>query len=81
MRLSSGAPVAFFDSGVGGLAVVSEFLKVLPIENVVCFADIANMPYGNKTSEDILKFSLEVRMRSTIFKSNNNSNCFEFCNL
>lgn len=60
MRLSSGAPVAFFDSGVGGLAVVSEFLKVLPNENVVCFADIANMPYGNKTSEDILKFSLEA---------------------
>ena len=60
MQLSSSAPVAFFDSGVGGLAVVSEFLKLLPKENVICFADIANMPYGSKTSEDILEFSLKA---------------------
>lgn len=55
VQLSS-APVAFFDSGVGGLTAVSSFLEKLPSENIVYFADTANLPYGNKSSDEIFEF-------------------------
>ena len=35
MVKSSSAPVAFFDSGIGGLTAVSSFLEKLPSENIV----------------------------------------------
>lgn len=56
MAKLSSAPVAFFDSGIGGLAAVSSFLEKLPNENIVYFADTANMPYGNKSSDEIFEF-------------------------
>lgn len=56
MVKSSSAPVAFFDSGIGGLTAVSSFLEKLPNENIVYFADTANMPYGNKSSDEIFEF-------------------------
>ena len=56
MAKLSSAPVAFFDSGIGGLTAVSSFLEKLPNENIVYFADTANMPYGNKSSDEIFEF-------------------------
>ena len=56
MAKLSSAPVAFFDSGVGGLTAVSSFLEKLPSENIVYFADTANLPYGNKSSDEIFEF-------------------------
>ena len=48
-------PVAFFDSGIGGLTAVSDFLDLLPGEDILYFADEASMPYGNKSFEEILE--------------------------
>ena len=48
-------PVAFFDSGIGGLTAVSDFLDLLPGEDILYFADEANMPYGNKSFEEVLE--------------------------
>lgn len=48
-------PVAFFDSGIGGLTAVSSFLELLPEEDILYFADEASMPYGNKSFEEILE--------------------------
>ena len=53
-------PVAFLDSGIGGLTVVKEFFKLSPWENILYIADEANMPYGNKPNEEILNCSLKV---------------------
>jgi len=52
---NSGAPVGLFDSGVGGLTVLKEVIKQLPHEEVVYFGDTARVPYGGKSSDEIIK--------------------------
>lgn len=47
------APVGVFDSGVGGLSVLSEIQAVLPRESFLYVADSGHMPYGEKTPEFI----------------------------
>ena len=41
-------PIGFFDSGVGGLSVLKEALKIMPNENYIYFGDSKNAPYGVK---------------------------------
>ncbi|MCM8784802.1 MAG: glutamate racemase [Candidatus Omnitrophica bacterium] len=52
-------PIGIFDSGVGGLSVVKEIVKVLPNENIIYFGDTARVPYGTKSKRIIRKFALE----------------------
>lgn len=52
-------PIGIFDSGIGGLTVVKEVIKLLPREDIVYFGDTARVPYGIKSKETIIKFSLE----------------------
>ncbi|MDD5005346.1 MAG: glutamate racemase [Candidatus Omnitrophica bacterium] len=52
-------PIGVFDSGVGGLTVVKELMRLLPNENIIYFGDTARVPYGIKSKETIVKFSLE----------------------
>lgn len=51
--------IGIFDSGVGGLTVFSEIRKKLPNENVIYLGDTKNFPYGNKSKEEIIRFSKE----------------------
>lgn len=37
-------PIGVFDSGVGGISVLAELLRVLPRERYIYFADTANAP-------------------------------------
>ena len=46
-------PIAVFDSGVGGLTVLHEFLVSLPSEDFVYLGDTAYFPYGIKPAEDL----------------------------
>ncbi len=46
------APIGIFDSGVGGLCVLSEIKHMLPGESVIYFADSANCPYGSRTEDE-----------------------------
>jgi len=39
-------PIGVFDSGVGGLTVVRELIKQLPLENIIYLGDTARVPYG-----------------------------------
>jgi glutamate racemase len=50
--------IGMFDSGVGGLTVISKLIKLLPKESVTYLADTANVPYGNKTPDEIINLSL-----------------------
>ncbi len=52
-------PIGIFDSGIGGLTVVKEVVRLLPFENIVYFGDTARVPYGIKSKDTIIKFSLE----------------------
>ena len=49
--------VGVFDSGVGGLTVAKAIRKLAPQENVVYFGDSIHLPYGNKSEENVLRYS------------------------
>jgi glutamate racemase len=49
----STSPVGVFDSGVGGLTILSELLRELPGERFVYFGDTGNCPYGVRPQEEI----------------------------
>ena len=53
-------PIGFFDSGVGGLSVYSRFKKLLPCENTLYFGDLLNLPYGNKSKDELIKFARNI---------------------
>lgn len=46
-------PIGFFDSGVGGISVLKEAIRVLPTEDYIYFGDSKNAPYGIKTVEEV----------------------------
>ena len=54
------APVGVFDSGVGGLTVAREIIRQLPNEKIVYFGDTARVPYGNKSKENVIKYSRQI---------------------
>ena len=53
-------PLGVFDSGIGGLTVVRELLRILPEEELVYYGDVARLPYGNKSKETVTRFSREI---------------------
>lgn len=46
-------PIGFMDSGVGGISVLKESVRVLPAEDFIYYGDSANAPYGTKTVKEI----------------------------
>ncbi|MDI6841015.1 MAG: glutamate racemase [bacterium] len=52
--------IGVFDSGVGGLTVVRELVRVLPNEQIVYFGDTARVPYGGKSTLTIRKFADQI---------------------
>ena len=51
--MQADAPILLFDSGVGGLTVLAETRKLLPGAPVIYAADLAGLPYGEKTEAEI----------------------------
>lgn len=70
-------PIGVFDSGVGGLSVFSELIKLLPNENYIYFGDTANLPYGSKTKEELVEISAKI---FDFFKSKNVKAVVMACN-
>ena len=54
------SPIGLFDSGVGGLTVTRELVKLLPHENLIYYADNLHAPYGNKSPETVREFAVEI---------------------
>ncbi|MFH0912734.1 MAG: glutamate racemase [Candidatus Omnitrophota bacterium] len=52
-------PIGVFDSGVGGLTVFKELIRQLPHEDIIYFGDTARVPYGIKSKETVIRFSIE----------------------
>ncbi len=52
--------IGVFDSGLGGLTVIQALKKVIQGAELFYIADTKNAPYGEKTSEQILQFSLDI---------------------
>ncbi len=60
MKPDRNAPVGVFDSGVGGLTVAREIMRNLPSEKIVYFGDTARVPYGNKSKENVIRYSRQI---------------------
>ena len=53
------SPIGIFDSGLGGLCAVREFLRLLPKEDLVYFGDTGRVPYGTRSKETIVRYSMQ----------------------
>lgn len=51
--------IGVFDSGLGGLTVMRALKAACPNENLVYFGDTARVPYGGKSPETIIRYSVE----------------------
>lgn len=58
-------PIGFMDSGLGGLSVLKEELRLLPYEDFIYYGDSANAPYGEKSTEEIKRLTFSVTERLT----------------
>lgn len=70
-------PIGIFDSGIGGVTVLKEILKLLPNENYIYYSDSINNPYGEKTQEQLLnyvnkiiEFFIEKDCKAVVFACN-----------
>lgn len=59
VRLKSESPIGVFDSGVGGISVLRELVKIMPNENYLYFGDSINAPYGTKEVSVIRELTIK----------------------
>ncbi len=52
--------IGVFDSGVGGLTVLKELVRLVPGADYLYFGDTARLPYGSKSPETVAKFAFEA---------------------
>jgi glutamate racemase len=52
-------PIGIFDSGVGGITVLKELQNKMPHEDFIYLGDTARVPYGNKSSDLIKRYTEE----------------------
>lgn len=50
--------IGIFDSGIGGLTVLREIKQQLPMENIIYLGDTARVPYGTRSAQTVLKYSI-----------------------
>lgn len=53
-------PIGVFDSGVGGLTVLRALRAVLPHEGFIYLGDTARLPYGTKSPESVVRYSIQA---------------------
>lgn len=58
-HITSTSPIGVFDSGLGGLSILKEIYQLLPNENTIYLADSKNAPYGEKSKQTIIDFSIK----------------------
>jgi glutamate racemase len=52
-------PIGVFDSGVGGLTVLRALRDALPERDFIYLGDTARLPYGTKSAESVVRYSLQ----------------------
>ncbi len=58
--MNASGPVGVFDSGIGGLTVAHAIERLLPAESLLYLGDTARVPYGPKSPETVVRYSLEI---------------------
>lgn len=51
--------IGIFDSGLGGLTVLKEIMELMPGESLVYFGDNGRAPYGTKSKDTVIKYTLQ----------------------
>lgn len=59
-KKNSNEAIGIFDSGAGGLTVAAAVKNLLPNEKIIYFGDTAHLPYGDKSTETVKKYSLRI---------------------
>ena len=49
-------PIGVFDSGIGGVTILSCLLLKMPRENYIYYSDSKHNPYGEKTKQEVIDF-------------------------
>lgn len=57
---AKGDHIAVFDSGVGGISVLRELIRLMPQENYLYFGDSANAPYGKRSTQEVRQLTLKA---------------------
>ena len=55
--------IAVFDSGVGGISVLRELVRLMPQERYLYFGDSANAPYGTRPTAEVRALTLAAAER------------------
>ena len=50
-------PIGVFDSGLGGLTAMREFIRLMPGEELVYFGDTGRVPYGGRSRDTIIQYA------------------------
>lgn len=58
--MNENMPIGFMDSGLGGLSVLREAMKIMPKEDFIYYGDSAHAPYGTKPRDEIRKYVFEI---------------------
>ena len=58
--MDKSSKIGIFDSGIGGVTVLKEIVKVLPNENYIYYSDSLNCPYGGRTGKEIINLSTDI---------------------
>ena len=58
--LKTKLPIGVFDSGIGGVSVLAELIKMLPHEEFIYYADTLHAPYGTKPETTVRELSLKA---------------------
>lgn len=52
-------PIGIFDSGLGGVSVLRQLIKVMPNEDYMYYGDSLNAPYGTKKIDEIRELTID----------------------
>jgi glutamate racemase len=58
--MKNSSPIGVFDSGYGGLTILSEIRKKLPEYDYLYLGDNARAPYGNRSFDIVYEYTLEA---------------------
>lgn len=71
------SPIGILDSGIGGVTVLNEIIKLLPNEEYIYYSDSLNNPYGEKSVEqvfnyvdNIMKYFINKKCKAVVFACN-----------
>lgn len=57
-QIKASGPIAVFDSGIGGISVLRELVKLMPNEDFLYFGDSLHAPYGTRSLEEVRSLTL-----------------------